>query len=224
MPRFFIWHGSLCKGERSLSNAVFPQWGSREPCREKAFHENGGRWSKEFAAHPKHGLPSVVARTPSTSRRNGMFSLPRALRGPPHWMKELTWDSALWSLQSWSSGERGTGDSFWLPIPQSHVESHRKAGKRAHLCFIHPQASGVSPRSHPIRRVCPLVTILREGPGLSTPNIIHLVLINGNRRFHPSVRKGSADFRWRESEVREVHTYPFPDTWENWPSFILYLV
>lgn len=90
-----------------------------------------------------------------------------------------------------------------------------KLGKVNFLYLIYPQSSRVSCRSHPIKRACQLVIILREGPGLSAPNIIRLVLISGNRRFHPSLGKTQQISDGGASEVRELHAYPLPDTWES---------
>lgn len=81
----------------------------------------------------------------------------------------------------------------------------------------------VSLGSHPVRRVCQLVINLREGPGLSTPNIIHLVLINGNRRFHPSL-KTSADFMWRKIRSQGVPHLPFPRQLGICTNSVLYLL
>lgn len=90
-------------------------------------------------------------------------------------------------------------NSSHFPMVQSHLKPHRSEGKGEHSAYYPSIVYKGQLRSHPARKVCQLVILWREGPGLSTPNIIHLVLISGNG-FHPSLNKSSADFRWQRAK------------------------
>ena len=200
---------------QSFTNYV-PENSAARMCSMK----KGGLLSKKVAAYQTHRLHSVLANTCYTSRRKMVIPSHMHWKGFSHWMKGLTWIYDLYSLHHWYIYEEDRVIPSCSQYPSPIWNLTEKQGKVSILRVIHPQSSRVSPGSHPVRRVCQLVMILRDGPGLSTPNIIHLVLINGNRRIHPSISKGSADFRWKRIRSQGGPHLLFPRHLGNWPSFV----